>query len=193
MYRLFIALVLASSIGTTATAADGGAPQVVLETSQGAITVELFAEQAPLSVANFLGYVRAGYYDDTIFHRVIPGFMVQGGGMTSDMIRKPAREPVANEANKGLANTRGTLALARTQEPHSATSQFFINVVDNGFLDHQSETARGWGYAVFGRVSAGMDVVDAIAAMPTGVVDGTPDVPLEAIVIESARVLERSE
>ena len=193
MYRLFIALALASVIATTATAADTGAPRVVLDTSQGAITVELFAEQAPLSVANFLDYVRAGYYDDTVFHRVIPGFMVQGGGMTADLIRKPAREPVMNEADNGLANTRGTLALARTQDPHSATSQFFINVVDNGFLDHQSQTARGWGYAVFGRVSAGMDVVDAIAAMPTGVVEGMPDVPIEAIVIKTARVLDRSE
>ena len=189
MYRSFIALVLTSVIAPIAAAADAGAPQVVLETSQGAITVELFADQAPRSVANFLDYVRAGYYDDTVFHRVIPGFMIQGGGMTADMTRKPARDPVQNEADNGLANTRGTLALARTQDPHSATSQFFINVVDNDFLDHQSQTPRGWGYAVFGRVSAGMDVVDAIAAIPTGVVDGMPDVPVEAIVIESARVL----
>ncbi|MEX2481325.1 MAG: peptidylprolyl isomerase [Gammaproteobacteria bacterium] len=192
MHRLIIAALLACTLGGTV-AADTPAPQVILETSHGDITIELFADRAPLSVANFLAYVRAGHYDDTVFHRVIPGFMIQGGGFASDMTRKPTRDPVRNEADNGLANGRGTVALARTQEPHSATAQFFINVVDNAFLDHQGQTPRGWGYAVFGRVSAGMDVVDAIAATPTGMVGGMPDVPVESVLIETARTLEPSE
>lgn len=191
MHRLIIAALLACILGSAA--ADTPAPQVVLETSHGDITIELFADRAPLSVANFLDYVRAGHYDDTVFHRVIPGFMIQGGGFASDMTRKPTRDPVRNEADNGLANDRGTVALARTQDPHSATAQFFVNVVDNAFLDHQGQTPRGWGYAVFGRVSAGMDVVDAIAATPTGMAGGRPDVPVETVFIEAARILDPSE
>ncbi|MCB1747923.1 MAG: peptidyl-prolyl cis-trans isomerase [Gammaproteobacteria bacterium] len=168
----------------------GDAPRVLLETNRGDITVELDQAKAPRSVANFLDYVSAGFYDGTIFHRVIPGFMIQGGGFTSDMIRKPTRDPIENEADNGRLNKRGTLAMARTQDPHSATAQFFINLVDNDFLDHQGKTPRGWGYAVFGDVVDGMNVVDDIAAVETGRVEGMADVPLEPIVIEHARVLE---
>ncbi|MEQ8662189.1 MAG: peptidylprolyl isomerase [Gammaproteobacteria bacterium] len=184
MVRPVILLVLALLAGT-AGAAD--APRVTLVTSHGDVTVELFAEQAPKSVANFLDYVRSGFYDGTIFHRVIPGFMIQGGGFDRAMTRKETRAPIENEAANGLANARGTLAMARTSDPHSASAQFFINVVDNDFLDHREPTPRGWGYAVFGRVVAGMDVVDAIAAAPTGNAGGMGDVPLEAVVIEHAR------
>ncbi|MEQ8492810.1 MAG: peptidylprolyl isomerase [Gammaproteobacteria bacterium] len=159
---------------------------MVLVTSQGEITVELAAAEAPKSTANFLEYVRAGFYDGTIFHRVIPGFMIQGGGYTPAMARKETGDPIENEAANGLANTRGTLAMARTSDPHSATAQFFVNVVDNDFLDHREPSPRGWGYAVFGRVVDGMDVVDAIAATPTGRTAGMSDVPLEAVVIERA-------
>ncbi len=160
--------------------------RVILETSHGAITVELDAERAPLSAANFLRYVRSGFYDGTIFHRVIPDFMIQGGGFSADMSRQETREPIANEADNGLTNLRGTLAMARTQDPHSAGAQFFINLKDNDFLNHSGKTMRGWGYAVFGRVVDGMQVVDAIAATPTGTVQYMPDVPLEPVVILSA-------
>ena len=183
---MFRSLILALLLGAAgANAAE--APRVILETSRGDIVVELDAQRAPKSVANFLEYVRAGFYDGTIFHRVIPGFMVQGGGFATDMTRKDTRAPIENEAGNGLANARGTLAMARTSDPHSATAQFFINVVDNAFLDHQSLTPRGWGYAVFGRVVDGMDVVDAIVESPTGRSGGMSDVPVEAIVIEHAR------
>ena len=162
-------------------------PQVLLETSMGKITIELDAQNAPLSSANFLANVDDGYFVDTIFHRVIPNFMVQGGGITSDMKDKPSkRAPIQNEANNGLKNDRGTLAMARTGDPHSATSQFFINHADNGFLNHSSETMQGWGYAVFGKVTEGMDVVDAIAAIGTGNSGGHQDVPTETITITGA-------
>lgn len=157
---------------------------VVLATSLGDITIELFEEQAPVSAANFLQYVDDGFYDGTIFHRVIPGFMVQGGGLTADMARKPTRDPITNEADNGLKNLRGTLAMARTSEVHSATAQFFINLADNPFLDHG---ARDFGYAVFAKVVEGMDVVDQIAAVTTGTVKGYQDAPLEPVVIETAR------
>jgi peptidyl-prolyl cis-trans isomerase B (cyclophilin B) len=186
--RLVIPALLVLLLGAGHTLADE-APRVVLETNRGNITIELDPVKAPRSAANFLDYVAAGYYDGTIFHRVIPGFMVQGGGFTADMIRKPTRDPIENEADNGLQNKRGTLAMARTQDPHSASAQFFVNVVDNDFLDHQSKTPRGWGYAVFGSVVDGMNVVDDIAAVETGTVEGMADVPLEAVVIEHARVL----
>ncbi len=162
-------------------------PRVRLETSKGAIVLELFADRAPETVANFLGYVDAGFYDGTIFHRVIADFMIQGGGLTADMKPKATRAPVTNEAGNGPANLRGTIAMARTSEPHSATAQFFINTVDNDFLNHQGKTAQGWGYAVFGQVVAGMGVVDAIARVPTVARGGLRDVPAEPIVILSAR------
>ena len=161
---------------------------VTLHTSMGDITLELDAEKAPKTVANFLQYARDGFYDGTIFHRVISNFMIQGGGMTADMAQKETRAPVENEANNGLKNKCGTTAMARTNDPHSATAQFFINVTDNGFLDHTAPTAQGWGYAVFGRVTAGMDVVEKIKAVATGSKGFHQDVPKEAVTIERVTV-----
>lgn len=173
-------------------AADGGAaeaanPKVKIETTQGAIVVELDPAAAPETVANFLTYVRAGFYDGTVFHRVIPNFMIQGGGFTADFNQKPTRDPIKNEAGNGLPNDRGTIAMARTQDPHSATAQFFINLKDNAFLNNG---ARGWGYAVFGKVVEGMDIVDRIALQPTGPAGPFGgDVPTTAIVISHASII----
>ena len=165
-------------------------PVVTLETTKGNITIELYPEKAPETVANFIQYVQDGFYDGTIFHRVIPNFMVQGGGFTDDMSEKSTREPIKNEANNGLANENGTIAMARTPNPHSASSQFFINVKDNAFLDFQNETPNGWGYCVFGKVSEGMDVVNSIVAVPTGNHGMHQDVPVEPIIIMKASVAE---
>lgn len=163
-------------------------PVVVIETTMGNITVELDAKNAPNSTANFLAYVDDGYYTDTTFHRVIPNFMIQGGGITADMMDKPSkRAPIENEANNGLKNDRGTLAMARTNDPHSATSQFFINHKDNEFLNFRSESIQGWGYAVFGKVTDGMDVVDDIAAVRTGNKGHHQDVPLDTITITGVK------
>ncbi len=157
---------------------------VLFETTMGSITIELDMQNAPSTSANFLAYVDDGYFVDTTFHRIIPNFMVQGGGISEDMSDKPSsREPIENEANNGLKNDRGTLAMARTGDPHSATSQFFINLVDNGFLNFTSESAQGWGYAVFGKVTDGMDVVDSMAKVQTGDKGGHQNVPLETITI----------
>jgi len=165
--------------------------QVTIKTSLGDIQLELDAEKAPITVENFVSIAKSGYYTDTIFHRVINGFMVQGGGLTADMGNKSSgTAPIQNEANNGLSNDRGTIAMARTMEPHSATSQFFINHKDNGFLNHTGENPQGWGYAVFGKVTQGMDVVDAIADVATGSSGGHQDVPLEVINIESVSVSE---
>lgn len=164
-------------------------PRVLIETGKGDITVELFPGNAPLTVRNFLDYANAGFYDGLIFHRVIPGFMIQGGGMAPDMAEKPARDPVRNEADNGLKNLRGTLAMARTMEPHSAASQFFINVADNYALNHRGQSVEGWGYAVFGKVVDGMDVVDAIVAVPRGRAGPHDDVPREPVVMRRVRVL----
>jgi peptidyl-prolyl cis-trans isomerase B (cyclophilin B) len=152
--------------------------------------LELDAAHAPKSVENFLAYVRAGHYDGTVFHRVIAGFMIQGGGFDEKMAQRGTRPSIENEADNGLKNKRGTVAMARTNDPHSASAQFFVNTVDNGFLDHQSKDARGWGYAVFGRVVEGMDVVDAIAQVKTGNRGPFQDVPLEPVVIRKASVVE---
>ena len=172
---------------TLAGAALAANPKVNLQTNKGLIVIELYPDQAPQSVANFLAYVDAGFYDGTIFHRVIPDFMIQGGGFTADLEKKATRDPIPNEADNGLKNERGTLAMARTNDPNSATAQFFINHKDNAFLDHSGKNPRGWGYAVFGRVTDGMSVVDAIATTPTGAKGMFPkDVPLETIVIEKA-------
>lgn len=160
--------------------------KVELHTNKGLITIELDATKAPVSVENFLGYVRRGHYDGTVFHRVIKGFMVQGGGMTADMKQKATEGTIQNEANNGLKNTKYTLAMARTSAPHSASAQFFINTADNGFLDFKSESPSGWGYAVFGRVVAGNKVVDAIEGVRTGRAGFHDDVPLEAVIIEKA-------
>lgn len=165
-------------------------PRVLLSTSSGDITLQLNADMAPSSVENFLDYVDSGHFDGTIFHRVIPGFMIQGGGFTAEMVQKPTRAPIANEADNGLKNTRGTVAMARTSEPNSATSQFFINVVDNAFLDHKAKTPQGWGYAVFGKVVDGMDVMDKIVQVPTGQHGPHSDVPRDPVVIEKATVLQ---
>ncbi len=161
---------------------------IVLNTNLGAITIELDFERAPQSANNFLNYAKEGFYDGTIFHRVIDGFMIQGGGFESGLNQKQTGEPIQNEADNGLSNTVGTLAMARTPDPHSASSQFFINVNDNLFLDHRDKTSQGWGYAVFGRVTDGMDVVNKIKACSTGSQGGHQDVPVEDIVIESTIV-----
>ena len=166
-------------------------PQVILHTNHGAITLELFEKEAPLSVANFIEYARAGHYDGTLFHRVIPNFMIQGGGFDTDFQQKPTRDPIQNEADNGLTNARGTVAMARTNDPHSATSQFFINVTDNNFLDHRSPASgQSWGYAVFGRVTDGMDVVDAIRQVETGRRSFHQDVPVEDVIIERVEIIE---
>ncbi|HJP07961.1 MAG TPA: peptidylprolyl isomerase [Arenicellales bacterium] len=163
---------------------------VEMTTSKGVIQLELDAENAPITVANFLEYVKSGHYDGTIFHRVIPGFVIQGGGLESGMKEKATQAPIENEADNGLKNLTGTICMARTNDPHSATSQFFINLKDNSFLDHTEKTASGWGYAVFGRVTSGMDVVEAIAAVQTGNAGYHSDVPLEDVVLEKAIVPE---
>lgn len=157
---------------------------VVFKTSHGEFTVELYPDQAPVTVENFLTYVDDGFFDGTIFHRVIPGFMIQGGGFTPEMQQKPTRAPIKNEADNGVKNERGTLAMARTQQKDSATAQFFINLTDNAFLDHG---ARDFGYAVFGKVTEGMDVVDTIGTVKTGNRGGHGDVPTETVTIESVR------
>ncbi len=158
--------------------------KVSIKTSAGIMLAELDEEKAPLTVANFAEYARAGHYDGTIFHRVIPGFMIQGGGFSGDMSQKPTRASIKNEAKNGLKNARGTLAMARTSQIHSATSQFFVNLVDNGFLDHKNIMPENFGYCVFGKVVEGMEVADAIARIKTGTVKGHENVPLDPIVIE---------
>lgn len=166
-------------------------PVATITTSVGEIHLELNAEAAPITVKNFIDLANAGYYEGTIFHRIIDGFMIQGGGLTADMANKSSgTDPITNEANNGLPNDRGTIAMARTMDPHSATSQFFINHKDNTFLNHTGENPQGWGYAVFGKVTEGMDVVDAIADVATGSSGGYQDVPLEVINIKSVTVSE---
>jgi peptidyl-prolyl cis-trans isomerase B (cyclophilin B) len=163
--------------------------QVKLTTGHGAITLKLDAEKAPKTVANFLAYVEAGHYDGTIFHRVIKNFMIQGGGMAPGMNQKPCQAPIENEAANGLKNKRGSVAMARTNDPHSATAQFFINVVDNDFLDFKAPSGQGWGYCVFGEVVEGLDVVDAIRAVRTGNKGFHQDVPVDDVVIEKAEIV----
>ena len=158
------------------------------ETTLGDFVIELYADEAPVTVANFLQYVDEGHFDDTVFHRVIPGFVIQGGGLTADMSQKATRKPIENEATNGLKNLRGTLSMARTSDVDSATSQFFVNLVDNAFLDHQGP--RNYGYAVFGKVVDGMDVIDTIAGVQTGRKRGHDDVPLEPVVVNAARRVE---
>ena len=165
-------------------------PQVMLETSMGNITIELFKEKAPITVRNFLGYVKEGFYDGLIFHRVIKDFMVQGGGMNEALEQKKPKFAIKNEATNGLKNTRGTLAMARTSVVDSATSQFFVNVVDNAFLDHTGKTPDRFGYAVFAQVVEGMDVIDAIREVKTGNKGGHSDVPVEPVFINSIRLCE---
>lgn len=186
----YLSLAIAVFLGLISVAHAG--TQVRLDTSMGPITLELADEQAPKSVENFLVYARGGFYDGTLFHRVIDGFMIQGGGFSPDFQQKATRAPIPNEANNGLKNRRGTVAMARTGDPNSATAQFFINVKDNDFLDYRAPTPQGWGYAVFGQVIDGMEVVDKIRQAPTGA--GGPggrfsDVPLTPVIIKSVTVL----
>jgi peptidyl-prolyl cis-trans isomerase B (cyclophilin B) len=164
-------------------------PRVALETSLGKIVIELDPEKAPKSVENFLGYVKSGFYEGTVFHRVIKDFMIQGGGFNAEMKQQATQPPIANEADNGLKNKRGTLAMARTMDPNSASSQFFINTVDNAFLDHTGKNPRGWGYAVFAKVVEGMDVVDKIRAVKTSTRGQFADVPETAVVIQKATLL----
>ncbi|TAH42736.1 MAG: peptidyl-prolyl cis-trans isomerase [Betaproteobacteria bacterium] len=185
MKKQFLALAALASIALPSIAAN---PMVELRTSQGVVVVELFADKAPKSSENFIRYVKDGHYDGTVFHRVIDGFMVQGGGFDAAMNQKPTRAQIDNEAKNGLKNEPGTLAMARTGDPHSATAQFFINLVPNTFLDYPSRD--GWGYAVFGKVVKGMDVVQKIAKVPVKNVGMHQNVPVEPVVIQSAKVLE---
>ena len=187
MIRAF--LVFCVSMGGFAMAQDAKNPQVVLETSQGKITIELDAEKAPLTVKNFLAYVEKGHYDGTVFHRVIPTFMIQGGGFTEDMKQKPTLAPIQNESKNGLTNKKGTLAMARTSVPNSATSQFFINVKDNDFLD-KANAGDGVGYCVFGKVVSGLDVVEKIRGVATAQKGPHGDVPVESIVIKFAKLVK---
>ncbi len=165
-------------------------PNVLLDTTEGEILIELYPDKAPETVANFLKYVDEGFYKNTIFHRVIKGFMIQGGGLTLKMEEKPTNAPVKNEADNGLKNDRGTIAMARTMDPHSATAQFFINLVDNDFLNHTAPTMQGWGYCVFGKVVDGMDVVDKIGKTKTGTRPPYDDVPLDSVLINEASRFE---
>ncbi len=164
-------------------------PQVALDTNMGRIVIELNQQKAPATVANFIEYVKSGQYDGTIFHRVISNFMIQGGGFDQNMNQKPTRAPIQNEADNGLTNEVGTVAMARTNDPHSASAQFFINVKNNGFLNHTGKTAQGWGYAVFGRVVEGMEVVNQIKDVRTANFGGHGDVPTSPVVIEKATLL----
>jgi cyclophilin family peptidyl-prolyl cis-trans isomerase len=186
--KRFLSLAAATLLSLlVALPAQAANPTVEVATNQGKIVVELFADKAPASVDNFLQYVKEGFYNGTVFHRVIPDFMVQGGGFTEKMEQKPTRAPVQNEAKNGLTNDRGTLAMARTNDPHSATAQFFINHKDNAFLNYPGRD--GWGYAVFGKVTQGMDIVDRIARIATGNAGGHQNVPLQAVVIQNVRIV----
>ncbi|MBS0545977.1 MAG: peptidyl-prolyl cis-trans isomerase [Proteobacteria bacterium] len=185
MKKQWLAFAALASVALSAIAAN---PTVELHTTQGDVVVEVFADKAPKSAENFIRYVKDGHYDGTIFHRVIDGFMVQGGGFDAAMNQKPTRAPIENEAKNGLKNVPGTLAMARTQDPHSATAQFFINLVPNTFLDYPSRD--GWGYAVFGKVVKGMDVVEKIGKVPVRNTGLHQNVPVEPVVIQSARVIE---
>jgi len=190
--RALVALccVLAATLGGVGVVrAEGGNPMVKLTTSKGDIVIELDKEKAPITVENFLKYVKSGHYDGTVFHRVINGFMIQGGGMDKSMKERATEAPIQNEADNGLKNQAYTLAMARTADPHSATAQFFINVADNGFLDHTAKNLQGWGYAVFGKVVKGQDVVDAIKAVPTMTKGFHENVPVVPVVIEKAEVV----
>jgi peptidyl-prolyl cis-trans isomerase B (cyclophilin B) len=190
VYKVVILLLVVVFGMSKISFAETMSPKVRLETSKGAIVLELDAKAAPKTVENFLGYVQDGFYDGTIFHRVIKQFMVQGGGFTADMEQKSTRDQIQNEADNGLKNKRGTIAMARTSDPHSATSQFFINIVDNAYLDFKAKNAQGWGYCVFGKVIEGLDVIDAIEAVKTTTKRPHQDVPVEPIIIEKAVVVE---
>jgi cyclophilin family peptidyl-prolyl cis-trans isomerase len=189
--QILLALFAAGSFlaGLALAQTPAAAPKILMKTSKGDITIELYPAKAPVTVRNFLSYVKDKYYDGTIFHRVIPNFMIQGGGLTAELHEKASQAPIKNEAANGLKNVRGTIAMARTPDVDSATCQFFINLKDNAFLDHTNNTPDGFGYCVFGKVVSGMDVVDAIAKVRTGTRRGMGDVPLEPIPILSVEIL----
>ena len=189
MLRILVGMALLVP-GLAMAAGDAAKPRVRFETTKGVIVLELEAAKAPKTVANFLAYVKSGFYNATIFHRVIPGFVIQGGGFTADMQRKSTQAAIVNEAGNGLKNVRGTVCMARLPEPNTATSQFFINLVNNSSLDHRDNTAEGFGYCVFGRVVAGMEVVDAIAKVPTGSQGPYEGVPTQPVVITKAVIVE---
>ena len=186
MKKITSILIIALLVAIPCVWADSSNPRVRLETNQGVIMFELDPQAAPKTVENFLRYVSDGFYDGTIFHRVIKGFMIQGGGLTTDMRKKSTRDSIVNEADNGLKNRRGTVAMARTANPHSATAQFFINSADNPFLDHKGKISKDWGYCVFGRVVEGMKVVDSIERLPTTVKAGHRDMPISSVMIERA-------
>jgi cyclophilin family peptidyl-prolyl cis-trans isomerase len=188
MKHVLISIIIVLVLAMAAIAGDN--PKIEMDTTKGKIILELYAEKAPKTVKNFLAYVDTGFYDGTLFHRVIPNFMIQGGGFSADMKRKDARAPIDNEADNGLLNERGTIAMARTSNPHSATAQFFINTKNNDFLNHKGKSSQGWGYAVFGRVVEGMDVVDAISGVKTGTRGSFRNVPTDPIVITGAKRLK---
>jgi len=181
---LLMLFVAACNSEVSDTSESSARPKVLMQTSMGDLVIELYPDKAPKSVANFLQYADDGFYNDTIFHRVINGFMIQGGGFTQDMVKKQTRAPIMNEADNGLRNTIGTIAMARTMDPHSATSQFYINVAMNSSLDFREKTPRGWGYAVFGRVIKGMDVLKAIKSVPTTSKGMYRDVPVTTVLIK---------
>jgi len=187
--KILFAILIMGALHMTNSTANAANPLVRMTTSAGVIDIEVFPGQAPQTAANFLAYVDAGFYDGTIFHRVIPGFVIQGGGFTPGMKQKPTRAPIQNEADNGLKNLTGTLSMARTGDPHSATSQFFINLADNAFLDYQAKNQQGWGYAVFAKVVKGMDAVNAIAKVKTGSNGPYRDVPVEDVVVEKVERL----
>ena len=189
--RFFILFIVLFVFAVPGFGKENANPKVIFETTLGDIVVELYPDKAPVSVENFIGYIESGFYSGTIFHRVIENFMIQGGGFDKDLNQKETSEPILNEATNGLKNYRGTLAYARTNIVNSATSQFFINVVDNDFLNHRDKTQQGYGYAVFGKVVQGMDVVDKIKKVKTGDQGGMQDVPQQAVVILSAKVAEQ--
>jgi peptidyl-prolyl cis-trans isomerase A (cyclophilin A) len=188
--KLICALIVALCFAGSALAAEHN-PTAVIETSMGNVKVELFQKEAPISVKNFLDYAKSGFFNGTVFHRVIPGFMIQGGGMTPDLMPKETKAPIKNEASNGLKNDRGTLAMARTSVVDSASSQFFINVTNNDFLNHRGNSPQAYGYAVFGKVISGMDVVDKIASTRTGMQNGMADVPVTPVVIKSVKILQK--
>jgi cyclophilin family peptidyl-prolyl cis-trans isomerase len=193
-FKAFLAMLALITLPLTATAADkpanSGNPQVRMTTSMGVVEIELDAKKAPATVKNFLGYVNSGFYNGTIFHRVMPGFMIQGGGMMPGMKEKQTGAKIKNEADNGLKNLTGALAMARTSDPHSASAQFFINTVDNGFLDHRGKDPQGWGYAVFGKVTKGMDVVKKIEAVKTGNAGMHQNVPVKDVVLTKMEVIK---
>lgn len=190
MEKFTTILVIALLMAIPCVWAESSNPRVRMETNKGVIILELDPQAAPKTVENFLRYVSDGFYDGTIFHRVIKGFMIQGGGLNTEMKEKPTRDSIANEADNGLKNRRGTVAMARTANPHSATAQFFINSADNPFLDHKGKTTKDWGYCVFGRIVEGMEIVDSIERLPSTMKAGQRDVPISSVIIERAVLLK---